>query len=333
MDPTEAARNALKYVLEATSGESIVVICDDVFKDIGRAFAYGAVELGLWSRLELLEPKKRRINVPKHLIEIVSTQKADIYINLLRGLSAETPFRIGLIKLETRNKARLGHCPGIALDMLTKGALALNERDYRDMQNFAKKLSQKCEDAKALRITTPTGTDLTMGVEGRPFFTDTKIDWKSMKWMNLPVGEVIVGPQETSLEGTLVCDKAVGGIGITKKPLRITAKKGRAVSVKTEEKSVLKAVKKSLDTDEWSDFIGEFAFGINPKARLTKEFLETEKIKGTCHIAFGNNSDFPGGKNTSANHMDFLMKKPTVDIIGKDGKKLRVLEKGSFKVR
>jgi hypothetical protein len=31
--------------------------------------------------------------------------------------------------------------------------------------------------------------------------------------------------------------------------------------------------------------------------------------------------------------MDFLMKKPTVDIIGKDGKKLRVLEKGSFKVR
>jgi leucyl aminopeptidase (aminopeptidase T) len=333
MDPTLAAKNALKYVLEATSGESIVVICDDVFKDIGRAFAHGAIELGLWSRLELLEPKKERTSVPKHLVEIVSNQKADIYINLLRGNSGETPFRIQLIKMETRNKARLGHCPGIALDMLTKGALARNEKDYTEMQKFAKKLSQKCEDARAIRIKTPTGTDLFMGVEGRSFFTDTKIDWKTLKWMNLPVGEVIVGPQETSLEGILVCDNAVGGIGITKNPLTITAKNGRAVSVKTQEKTVLKAVKRSLKTDEWSEFIGEFAFGINPKARLTKEFLETEKIKGTCHIAFGNNSDFPGGKNTSANHMDFLMKKPTVDIIGKDGNKLRVLENGTFKVK
>ncbi len=330
MDPIKAARSALKNVMEATPGESLVVICDKVYLNIGKAFAHGAIELGLWSRLEVLEPKRVRIEVPKHLVELVSNQRADVYINLLRGLSSETPFRIQLIKMETRKKSRLGHCPGIAMDMLTKGALALKDNEYKGMQDFAEKLMQRLEGANSIKIRTPSGTNLILNVDGREFFTDTKINWKTMKWMNLPVGEVIVAPKETSLEGTLVCDKAVGGIGITKKLIRITAKKGKAMAVKTEEKNVLKTIKKALDTDEGSSFIGEFAFGINPSARLCQEFLETEKMKGTCHIAFGNNSDFPGGKNLSKNHMDFLMVKPTVDVIKDRGKKLRILDKGTF---
>lgn len=332
MDPINAARSALKNVLEANLGESLVVICDKVYLDIGKAFAHGAIELGLWSRLEVLEPKRARIKVPKHLVELVSNQRADIYINLLRGLSRETPFRIQLIKMETRNKSRLGHCPGIAMDMLTKGALALKDNEYKGMHHFAEKLLQRLDGARSIKIRTPTGTNLTLDVEGREFFTDARINWKTMKWMNLPVGEVLVAPKETSLEGTLVCDKAVGGIGITRRPIRITAKKGKAVAVKTDEKFVLKTVKKALDTDEGSSFVGEFAFGINPNARLCQEFLETEKMKGTCHIAFGNNSDFPGGKNLSKNHMDFLMAKPTVDVITDRGKKLRVMDKGAFKI-
>ncbi|MEE9150419.1 MAG: hypothetical protein V3U20_01130 [Thermoplasmata archaeon] len=60
--------------------------------------------------------------------------------------------------------------------------------------------------------------------------------------------------------------------------------------------------------------------------------METEKIKGTCHIAFGNNSDFPGGKNPSSNHMDFLISKPTVDVTMKNGDKFRVLASGKFRL-
>ena len=40
---------------------------------------------------------------------------------------------------------------------------------------------------------------------------------------------------------------------------------------------------------------------------------------GTVHIAFGDNTDMPGGKNNSANHMDFMMGKPTVKAITEDG--------------
>ena len=153
-----------------------------------------------------------------------------------------------------------------------------------------------------------------------------------MKWMNLPVGEVIVAPVEDSLSGTLVCNLAIGGIGLLKKPLIIHAKKGKAKKVESKDKAVLKRVNGSLKTDSWSNTIGEFAFGINPSARIVNQFLETEKIKGTCHIAFGNNTEFPGGKNQSQNHMDFLIAKPTIEVTYNSGNKKNILSSGKFKL-
>jgi len=95
---------------------------------------------------------------------------------------------------------------------------------------------------------------------------------------------------------------------------------------------VLRGAKETLATDEWSDIVGEFAFGINPKARFAQEFLEAEKVLGTVHIAFGNNLDMPGGKNPSKNHMDFLMSKPTVKAFKEDEKAITVFGEWNFKV-
>ncbi len=112
----------------------------------------------------------------------------------------------------------------------------------------------------------------------------------------------------------------------------MTAEKGKAIQATSEDGTVLKRVRDTLDTDEWSDIVGEFALGINPKARLVQEFLEDEKILGTIHIAFGHNLDMPGGRNASQNHMDLLMSKPTVKIEKEDGSAFNVVEKGKFKV-
>ncbi|MFX1513476.1 MAG: leucyl aminopeptidase, partial [Promethearchaeota archaeon] len=82
----------------------------------------------------------------------------------------------------------------------------------------------------------------------------------------------------------------------------------------------------------WANHIGEFAFGINNKARIHDEFVETEKIK-TVHIAVGNNLSFPGGcKNASANHLDFLVKNPSVEVTYADGKRLQIMKSGEYLV-
>lgn len=332
MEAWEAAKNALENVLEAVAGESIFIVCDDEKQKIGKAFAEGALALGLWTRITVLQTTKEpRTEVPARLLEVFTRQKPDLYVNLMRGIREETPFRISIIRMETRNRrSRLGHCPGVTIDMLTEGALALTSREHRKMQGHAERLLQALNRAVEVEIHNPAGTSLTLSTLKREFFTDTKLDWKSMKWMNLPTGEVIVAPVEDSLRGKLVCDMAIGGIGKLKAPLELVAKNGRAESVFCKDRSVLRRVKETFETDDWSDIVGEFAFGINPKARFIDEFLEAEKILGTVHVAFGANTDMPGGRNPSRNHIDFLISKPMVKVTREDGEVIRVLEKGRF---
>ncbi len=250
---------------------------------------------------------------------------------MLRGNREETTFRIKLAEMETKNRrARLSHCPDITLDMLTDGALALTTVDHRRMQDFAKDLIQRLRHAQRIEITNPAGTDLVMNVEGRPFFTDTIIDWIRLDWINMPTGEVTVAPVENSLEGKLVCDMAIGGIGQVKEAVEFTAKNGKVQKTESQDSLILRIVEKSLKTDGKANTLGEFAFGINPKARFVEEFLEAEKILGTVHIAFGNNADMPCGNNPSINHMDLLMSKPTVTIVNKDGSTFDVLSDRTF---
>ena len=333
LEAWKASKNALENVLESSSGERILIICDEEKTEVGEAFATGALALGLDTRLVILQTsKKPRTEIPAKLQEIL-TQKPDIYINLLRGNREETPFRIKLIKKETHNhKARLGHCPGVTADMLTEGALALTPEEHKNMQGQAEKLIHTLEGTTTVEIHNPSGTNLKLSTQNRKFFTDTKLDWKTMKWINLPTGEVIVAPVEDSLNGKLVCDMAIGGIGKLRKPVEVTAKNGRVETVFSGDKDHLRRVEETFHTDDWSDVVGEFAFGINPKARFVQEFLEAEKILGTVHVAFGANTDMPGGKNPSKNHMDLLISNPTVTVTKESGEKVRILDKGCFQL-
>jgi aminopeptidase len=333
LEAWEASKNALENVLEAVGGERILIICDNEKTEVGEAFANGALALGLWTRLIILEkPKEPRTEIPEQLQKIL-TQKPDIYINLLRGNREETPFRIKLIKTETQDhKARLGHCPGVTADMLTEGALALTPEEHKSIQGRAERLIRALEDTATVEIRNPAGTKLTLSAKNRKFVTDTKLDRKTMKWINLPTGEVYVAPVEDSLNGKLVCDMAIGGIGKLRKPVEVTAEKGRVESVFSEDKDHLRRVKETFQTDDWSDVVGEFAFGINPEARFVQEFLEAEKMLGTIHVAFGDNTDMPGGKNPSKNHMDLLISDPTVTVTKESGKKVAILHKGHFQV-
>lgn len=331
MDPVESAKNALESVLEALPGEYILIVADKEKEDVAKAFAQGALFLGAWTRLVVLRtPDWMRKIVPAYLQEIILQSNADIYINLLRGPSEETPFRIQLIGLETRKKTRLAHCPGVTLDMLTEGALALTPDEHKEMQELADNLIANLQNVIEVSVKNPSGTNVTFSVEGRPFFTDTRIDWNTMKWMNLPTGEVMVAPIESSMNGTLVADVAVGGIGPVSNPVTLTIENGRVIDIKCEDNEILNRIENALDTDKLARVVGEFAFGINKHARVVKEFLETEKVFGTIHIAFGNNIDFPGGQNKSKNHMDFLVSKPTVTVKYKDGSEKAILQDGSY---
>jgi hypothetical protein len=326
----ESAKNALKYVLDAIPNERIVIIYDEECLPVGDAFAEGALALGLWVKsLALRGGMDIRSIIPREISDIVASRSSDLYITIFRESEKETPFRVKIIDLISRyHRYRLGHCPGITLDMLTEGALALSSQDHLELQDTARKLMSKLGGTKEVRVTNPRGTDISFSVARRDFFTDTKFDWKTYKWENLPTGEVIAGPVENSLNGTLVCDLAIGGIGPISSPITITAKDGIAVKFESSDQGVLSRVKGALSIDEMARHVGEFAFGLNKKARLSANFLEAEKVANTIHIAFGHNLDYPGGMNNSATHMDFLVSRPTVEVINERGSRFILMKNG-----
>jgi len=63
-----------------------------------------------------------------------------------------------------------------------------------------------------------------------------------------------------------------------------------------------------------------------------QEFLEAEKILGTVHVAFGANTDMPGGKNPSKNHMDLFISDPTVTVTKENRETVTILKKGCFQL-
>ncbi|MDI9644524.1 MAG: aminopeptidase [Candidatus Verstraetearchaeota archaeon] len=330
MEPRVAARNAIKYVFDAVPDERITVIADESRRYIGEEFAIGALELGLVTRLlTLKDGEEVRRDVPASVVEAVARGTSDLFITIFRESEKETPFRVSIINLISRyRRYRLGHCPGITMDMLTEGALAMTEDEHKSMYSSALSLMSKLSNVRRMRVTSENGTDVEFSVEGRDFFTDTKFDWSRFKWCNLPTGEVIVAPVETSLDGKIVCDLAIGGIGPMNVPFEIKVRGGRAEEFRCDDRSLLKRVESALGVDAMGRYVGEFAFGLNKRARISAGFLEAEKVADTVHFAFGHNTDFPGGKNTSATHMDFLISKPTVECIDSSGRKEMVMSEG-----
>jgi len=92
--------------------------------------------------------------------------------------------------------------------------------------------------------------------------------------------------------------------------------------VKEESSSELS---EAFENIEGSRTVAEFGFGTNPEAKLIGNILQDEKVLGTVHIAFGDNSSYINGekRNQCEIHWDTVCENPTVFF---DGEK--VLDNG-----
>ncbi len=316
------AMNALTAVLSLKEKDEVLIITDKHKAIIGEAFKQGAESLGgLVSLYQLPESMRPLTTIPSDL----NVDGYDIILNIFEGFAEETPFRIKLSTLEMKNGARVGHAPGITVDMMVKGPMCA---DYRQIAADAFALINALKGAKKAHITAPSGTNILLDIEGRDFETDTVINKGNIG--NLPAGEIWCAPVEDAANGIIVVDGSIGDLGPVSHPLTIVVKSGRAITIKSEDKALLRLLNDYMSVDDMAKVIGEMGIGLNPNARLTGNLLEDEKAGGTAHIAFGNNIDMPGGRNSSATHRDFLFYSPTIDITYKNGEKRRILQDGKI---
>jgi leucyl aminopeptidase (aminopeptidase T) len=211
----------------------------------------------------------------------------------------------------TARGARIASMPGFNRDMFFTGMAA----DYTKIKKDGEKLKQLIEKEKEAKIISINGTELYLKlnkiVEGDFGIFDKKGDWG-----NLPSGEVCLWPKFTS--GKLVinsgCFYDKSSCVPNKKPIVFYIENSEIKDIQGDKLS--NNLKDLFFKYEHRKKVAELGIGLNNKARSYKDVLEAEKIKGTIHIAFGNNIAL-GGKNNSDAHYDFVLSNPTL-FIGKE---------------
>ncbi len=316
------AKAALSQLLELREGENFLVVTDEATLQVGEAFRTAAEAFGTRpARYVLREDQRPLKEIPEELMVLVPD--VDVAVTCFAGRVEETPFRISLLQALCKVARRVGHAPGITIDMLREGPM---EVDYEVLAIDAHDLMRRLDGAIEVRLTAPGGTDLLLNLADRPFLTDTVI--ADGGWGNLPCGEIWCAPVEESGEGVLVCDGSIGDLGAVPGPVRLLVRKGKVTDVDCSDAAFKERIVDALSADEAASIVGELGIGLNPGARVTGNLLEDEKAARTAHVAFGNNEDAGGGRNRSRTHRDFLVLKPTMEFTFADGHAERLLVGG-----
>lgn len=241
-------------------------------------------------------------------------EKADVLIALTTYSLSHTNARVGA----TRAGARVASMPEFEAHMFeADGPMAADYGQIAaDCQVFADLLTA----ASRVHVRNPHGTDIRFSLEGRPGQVDAGIYTAPPGvWGNLPAGEAYAIPVEGTGEGILVApagwypELSQDMIFHIEQGMVVELLGGGAVGDK------FRAMLKLGDDDPLYQArrnLAELGIGTNPNARKADNVLEAEKIKGTVHIAIGDNIHM-GGQVEADLHDDFVQ--PQVDLF-LDGK-------------
>lgn len=305
-----AARDAMVHVLDLVPDDRVLVVSDRETAACGEAFVAGAFAHGCEVKTyDLPEHNRPLQKMPSEMGPLL--EDVTVVINAISGDSREIPFRLQWIHaIEVCGYVRMGHSPGIDEDMMVNGPMNV---DYEKMLTIANNLIAGFDDAATVHITTEAGTDLQLDVTERIFVHDLKATVEA--GANLPCGEIYCAPVETGANGILVVDGCYACHGKVPAPVFITVSNGRAVEVAGDDDQTVGIINGLMETDAGARTIAELGIGLNPGARLTERMLEAEKAHRTAHLAFGSNEGFPGGVNHSTTHIDYLILKPSMEVI------------------
>jgi aminopeptidase len=177
----------------------------------------------------------------------------------------------------------------------------------------------RLDGSRTVRVT-GKDTDLTFSVEGRRWLA---ADGR----LNMPDGEIMTAPVETTVDGEIFFDfpGVLGGRLV--RDIRLCWNQGRLVEASSStNQDFLRSV---LATDTGSSAVGEFAMGTNMAIdRFCSDILIDEKIGGTIHIALGRSYPECGGVNASAIHWDIVKDIRRDGVVQVDGKP--ILKNGQF---
>jgi len=211
------------------------------------------------------------------------------------------------------------YIPDLMNDELTE--LATSSDDLEAVRERTVAMAELVTNAKTAHITTTSGTDLTIPIEGRPGLPLHPVFEKPGHFAIVPFyAEVACAPLENAAYGVAVADGTVVGMpgfnGVLTEAIRFVFEKGRVVNIEGGRTAAkLEAALK--DAGENADSLAEMGLGSNHRMRdILVGNRRDNGIFGHVHFALGRNVDL-GGKQMSPIHTDFLICDASLELDGR----------------
>ena len=305
----KSAKTILNDCLNVKRNEKVLIIADSKTKKIGEGILNEARKITNASLKIIPVGKHDGEEPPKKIAEEM------LFYDVIIAPTTTSLTHTKAVQ-DARKNARIATLPGITNEIMNGSLLA----DYNKIEKFTKEVFGKLKNSKEIKVMTPTGSDFVFSAKDRNWLLDTGIIHNKGRCGNLPAGEVFIAPVEGSFDGKIVID-------FFKNRDRIYAKKGTEIEVRrglvircSEKSSKINLYFKNIKN---ADNIAEFGIGTNYKAKLMGNILNDEKVLGTVHVAFGNNSSI-GGRVYSELHLDTVLQKATIvadgEILMKNGR-------------
>jgi len=211
---------------------------------------------------------------------------------------------------------------GVSQDQLAEVFWSGVNVDYPALQATGEKVRRALAAGRQLRITNPNGTDLTVGIAGRPVYvSDGVISPADVRrggaattvW--LPAGEVFETPVPGTAQGTVVADRYFFQ-GKTIENLRLDFKAGRLVAMTA--RTGLEPLKALYDAaGRGRDVFGVVDIGINPSVSLIPDSRMVGWMPaGMVTVGVGNNT-WAGGSNSVGFGVDPFLPGSTLTVDGR----------------
>ncbi|MBC5792890.1 MAG: aminopeptidase [Nanohaloarchaea archaeon] len=182
------------------------------------------------------------------------------------------------------------------------------QADYERVDQITEKVYSMLEQSERVRIETPSGTKIEFDVDIDTYILDGGIITEKGGIGNIPAGETGGFPENIS--GVLVIDHFPFAPSGTK----VEIEDGEVVAIEHPEEAKSSELAEAFEEKPCSRRIAEFGFGTNPEAELIGNVLQDEKVLGTVHIAFGDNTTYVSDErsNPCGIHWDTVCESPTV---------------------
>jgi leucyl aminopeptidase (aminopeptidase T) len=287
-----AAHNIAAHYFKLPPGKPVAIACEPEKHELARALAIELEKLKHPTILAVLEGDNPTLRAG--LQTLLENEAVALAVLASHSMWTELGLKERFI-LSNRQPSLVSKADPIFFDAGTplESLCRLYSADPQSIDAFLDGLKRNLKNFTATHLTTPGGTTLTF----------TARAWQAWGW------EMMTCPVEDTVQGKIVADAGVF-FGRLSQPIELTVENGRLTGMRCPERNdeVFRQYRQwmmeALEDNPGNAQVAEVGIGANPGAQISEVVMESEAVRGTVHICFGDNSIFQdmGGKNHTGWH-------------------------------